>query len=87
VLRPFNYCVIDEVDSILIDEARTPLIISGDPNASSDQMDCKHGAIPIARREALFLPRPAEPRPELSSFCACYPLPACRPICGWRSME
>ena len=31
VLRPFNYCVIDEVDSILIDEARTPLIISGDP--------------------------------------------------------
>ena len=29
VLRPFNYCVIDEVDSILIDEARTPLILSG----------------------------------------------------------
>jgi preprotein translocase subunit SecA len=29
VQRPFFYCVIDEVDSILIDEARTPLIISG----------------------------------------------------------
>lgn len=29
VMRPFNFCVIDEVDSILIDEARTPLIISG----------------------------------------------------------
>ncbi|WP_218080609.1 preprotein translocase subunit SecA [Anthocerotibacter panamensis] len=29
VQRPFNYAVIDEVDSILIDEARTPLIISG----------------------------------------------------------
>ncbi|MDF5712844.1 MAG: preprotein translocase subunit SecA [Rhizonema sp. NSF051] len=29
VQRPFNYCVIDEVDSILVDEARTPLIISG----------------------------------------------------------
>ena len=29
VQRNFNYCVIDEVDSILIDEARTPLIISG----------------------------------------------------------
>jgi len=29
VQRKFNYCVIDEVDSILIDEARTPLIISG----------------------------------------------------------
>jgi preprotein translocase subunit SecA len=25
---PFNYCIIDEVDSILIDEAQTPLIIS-----------------------------------------------------------
>lgn len=29
VQRPLNYCVIDEVDSVLIDEARTPLIISG----------------------------------------------------------
>ncbi|NEO60660.1 MAG: preprotein translocase subunit SecA [Moorea sp. SIO4G2] len=29
VQRPFNYCIIDEVDSVLIDEARTPLIISG----------------------------------------------------------
>jgi preprotein translocase subunit SecA len=35
VMRPFNYAIIDEVDSILIDEARTPLIISGaDDNAS-----------------------------------------------------
>lgn len=35
VMRPFNFAVIDEVDSILIDEARTPLIISGvDDNAS-----------------------------------------------------
>jgi preprotein translocase subunit SecA len=29
VQRPFFYCVVDEIDSILIDEARTPLIISG----------------------------------------------------------
>ena len=29
VQRPFNFCILDEVDSILIDEARTPLIISG----------------------------------------------------------
>ena len=29
VQRPYQFCVIDEVDSILIDEARTPLIISG----------------------------------------------------------
>jgi len=34
--RPFNYAIIDEVDSILIDEARTPLIISGPGNKSSD---------------------------------------------------
>lgn len=33
VLRGFNYCIIDEVDSILIDEARTPLIISGPAGA------------------------------------------------------
>ncbi|PSC72357.1 translocase subunit chloroplastic [Micractinium conductrix] len=37
VLRPFNYCVIDEVDSILIDEARTPLIISGSADKPSDK--------------------------------------------------
>ena len=36
VQRPFNYAVIDEVDSILIDEARTPLIISGPVDASTD---------------------------------------------------
>src|SRR6476646_4876950 len=29
VQRPFHYCILDEIDSILIDEARTPLIISG----------------------------------------------------------
>ena len=33
VQRPFFYCVVDEVDSILIDEARTPLIISGPSKA------------------------------------------------------
>jgi preprotein translocase subunit SecA len=33
--RPFNYCIIDEVDSILIDEARTPLILSTATSASS----------------------------------------------------
>ncbi|CAN1756941.1 Protein translocase subunit SECA1, chloroplastic [Linum perenne] len=36
VLRRFNYCVIDEVDSILIDEARTPLIISGPAEKPND---------------------------------------------------
>lgn len=36
VMRPFNYAIIDEVDSILIDEARTPLIISGSAEDSAD---------------------------------------------------
>ncbi len=36
VQRPLNYCIIDEVDSILIDEARTPLIISGGQANSSN---------------------------------------------------
>ncbi|NEQ46482.1 MAG: preprotein translocase subunit SecA [Leptolyngbya sp. SIOISBB] len=37
VQRPFNFCVIDEVDSILIDEARTPLIISGQVERPSEK--------------------------------------------------
>jgi len=37
VQRPFNFCIIDEVDSILIDEARTPLIISGATESSIDK--------------------------------------------------
>src|ERR1700722_13135363 len=36
VQRPFNYAIVDEVDSILIDEARTPLIISGPAEDSSE---------------------------------------------------
>lgn len=37
VLRPFNYCIIDEVDSILIDEAQTPLIISNNIETPVDK--------------------------------------------------
>jgi preprotein translocase subunit SecA len=36
VQRPFNFAIIDEVDSILVDEARTPLIISGPTEDNSD---------------------------------------------------
>ncbi|KUO55608.1 MAG: preprotein translocase subunit SecA [Sphingomonadales bacterium BRH_c3] len=36
VQRPFNFAIVDEVDSILIDEARTPLIISGPTEDKSD---------------------------------------------------
>lgn len=37
VLRPLNYCIVDEADSVLIDESRTPLIISGGAKASASQ--------------------------------------------------
>lgn len=37
VQRPFHYAIVDEVDSILIDEARTPLIISGQAEDSSER--------------------------------------------------
>lgn len=37
VQRPFYYAIVDEVDSILIDEARTPLIISGQAEDSSEK--------------------------------------------------
>ena len=37
VLRPFNYCIIDEVDSILIDEAQTPLILSNNSETPVDK--------------------------------------------------
>ena len=36
VQREHNYCIVDEVDSILIDESRTPLIISGRVEDKSD---------------------------------------------------
>ncbi|MGF1513295.1 MAG: preprotein translocase subunit SecA [Elainellaceae cyanobacterium] len=37
VQRSFNYCIIDEVDSVLVDEARTPLIISGQVERPSEK--------------------------------------------------
>lgn len=37
VQRPFYFCILDEVDSILIDEARTPLIISGATDSRDDK--------------------------------------------------
>ena len=38
VQRPHHYAIVDEVDSILIDEARTPLIISGSSDESDGQV-------------------------------------------------
>jgi len=46
VQRPFNFAIVDEVDSILIDEARTPLIISGPGEQSSDLYNALNKLIP-----------------------------------------
>ena len=47
VQRPFHFAIVDEVDSILIDEARTPLVISGPAEDSSDQYLALDGFIPL----------------------------------------
>lgn len=49
VLRGLNYCIIDEVDSVLIDEARTPLIISG----QSDKSTMLYNACDILARQLI----------------------------------
>jgi preprotein translocase subunit SecA len=49
--RPLNYAIIDEVDSILIDEARTPLIISGQGKTSSAKYRIINEVIPKLRNE------------------------------------
>lgn len=47
VQRPFNYAIVDEVDSILVDEARTPLIISGPAEDSSQWYYIANRYIPM----------------------------------------
>ncbi len=51
VQREFNYAIVDEVDSILIDEARTPLIISGPSGESTDKYNKINQIIPRLKRE------------------------------------
>ena len=52
VQRALNYCVVDEVDNILIDEARTPLIISGPSEESTDKYYVIDRIIPRLKRAA-----------------------------------
>ena len=47
VLRPLHYALIDEVDSILVDEARTPLIISGSAEKSTDRYAIINRIMPL----------------------------------------
>ena len=51
VHRDFNYAIVDEVDSILIDEARTPLIISGPSQDNTDLYDRVDKIIPLLKAE------------------------------------
>ncbi len=53
VLRKLHYCIVDEVDSVLIDEARTPLIISGQSGKSTKLYEtCDYLAMHLTRGEA-----------------------------------
>jgi preprotein translocase subunit SecA len=49
--REFHYAIVDEVDSILVDEARTPLIISGPSEESTDKYYRINQVIPRLRKE------------------------------------
>ncbi|MGI5835227.1 MAG: preprotein translocase subunit SecA [Chloroflexota bacterium] len=51
VQRPLNYAIVDEVDNILIDEARTPLIISGQAEESTDKYTLFARLVPRLRKE------------------------------------
>jgi preprotein translocase subunit SecA len=54
VQRPLNYAIVDEVDSILIDEARTPLIISGPADAASEKYRVLNEVVARLRRDEHF---------------------------------
>lgn len=54
VQRELNYAIVDECDSILIDEARTPLIISGPSEASTDKYEVINKIIPKLQKDVHF---------------------------------
>ena len=68
VQRPHHYAIVDEVDSILIDEARTPLIISGASEESTDKYERVNRIIPkLERGEEVDVP-PGEPKIYTGDF-------------------
>lgn len=54
VQRPLHFCIVDEVDSILIDEARTPLIISGEGEKSTEFYKVADNFAKMLRKEKDF---------------------------------
>jgi preprotein translocase subunit SecA len=66
VQRGYNYAIVDEVDSILIDEARTPLIISGPSTVSTHQYDKWRGLVDqLVRKQNMLCNRLASEAKEL----------------------
>jgi preprotein translocase subunit SecA len=63
VQRPLSYAIVDEVDSILIDEARTPLIISGQAEDHTEMYRRLDDVPPLLTRQTVE-PRTNEPEPE-----------------------
>lgn len=61
--RGLNYAIVDEVDSILIDEARTPLIISGQAEDHTE-LYVRMNAVPPLLKRMAGEPKPHEPEPE-----------------------
>jgi preprotein translocase subunit SecA len=68
VQRPHNYAIVDEVDSILIDEARTPLIISGASEESTDKYYKVNRIIPKLQRGEEIDTAPGEPKELTGDF-------------------
>jgi preprotein translocase subunit SecA len=68
VQRPHNYAIVDEVDSILIDEARTPLIISGASEESTDKYERVNRIIPKLERGEEIDVAPGEPKQLTGDF-------------------
>src|SRR3954468_14413241 len=65
VQRGYNYAIVDEVDSILIDEARTPLIISGPSTVSTHQYDKWRGLVDqLVRKQNMLCNRLASEAKE-----------------------
>jgi len=68
VQRGHNYAIVDEVDSILIDEARTPLIISGSSEESTDKYERVNRIIPKLEKGEEIDTAPGEPKQLTGDF-------------------
>ncbi len=74
VMRELNFCIIDEVDNILIDEARTPLIISGPTNKNNREYEelspAIHRLVAVQKKKVSEIVAQIKPFIEKNSFDA-----------------